>query len=64
MTGEVKYHEVIGDSGNLLRRGFCPNCGSLLFSKPAVSGMMGIMAGSFDDPSWFCPTMDMYTAST
>lgn len=63
ITGEVKYYEVIGDSGNLVGRGFCPNCGSLLFSKPPVPEMMGIMAGSLDDPSWFCPTMDMYTAS-
>jgi hypothetical protein len=34
IAGEVKYHEVIGDSGATVGRGFCPNCGSRLFSKP------------------------------
>jgi len=63
ITGDVKYYEVIGDSGNLIGRGFCPNCGSLLFSKPPIPELMGILAGSLDDPSWFQPTMDFYTAS-
>ncbi|MBF2009498.1 GFA family protein [Chlorogloeopsis fritschii PCC 9212] len=63
ITGEVKYYEVIGDSGNIVGRGFCPNCGSRLFSKPPIPEFMGIMAGSLDDPSWFRPTMDIYTAS-
>lgn len=63
IIGDVKYHEVIGDSGGLVGRGFCPNCGSLLFSKPPNPELMGILAGSLDDPSWFNPTMDLYTAS-
>ena len=63
ITGEVKYYDVIGDSGNLVGRGFCPNCGSRLFSKPPMAELMGIMAGSLDDPSWFCPTMNIYTDS-
>ena len=25
--------------------------------------LMGIMAGSLDDPSWFQPTMEIFTAS-
>jgi hypothetical protein len=34
ITGEVKYFESKTDSGNMSRRGFCPNCGSRLFSLP------------------------------
>ncbi|BCL37419.1 GFA family protein [Nostoc sp. MS1] len=64
IIGDVKYHEVIGDSGSIVGRGFCPNCGSRLFSKPPIPELMGIMAGSLDDPSWFSPTMDIYTASS
>ena len=64
IIGDVKYHEVIGDSGSIVGRGFCPNCGSRLFSKPPIPELMGIMAGSLDDPSWFSPTMDLYTASS
>ncbi|WP_427158061.1 GFA family protein [Aliinostoc sp. HNIBRCY26] len=64
IIGDVKYHEVIGDSGSIVGRGFCPICGSRLFSKPPIPELMGIMAGSLDDPSWFSPTMDLYTASS
>ncbi|BAZ41825.1 glutathione-dependent formaldehyde-activating GFA [Calothrix sp. NIES-4101] len=63
VTGDVKYFDVIGDSGSIVGRGFCPNCGSRLFSKPPMPGLMGIMAGSLDEPSEFQPGIDVYTAS-
>jgi hypothetical protein len=63
ITGDVKYYDVIGDSGRNVGRGFCPNCGSRLFSKPPIPELMGIMAGSLDDSSWFQPVMDCYTIS-
>ena len=64
ITGEVKYYEVTGDSGTVVYRGFCPNCGARLFGKPAASpDIIDIMAGSLDDPSWFRPQADIYTAS-
>jgi len=64
ITGEVKYYDVKGDSGNILSRGFCPTCGSRLFGKPAArSDVMGILAGSLDEPSSHRPAMDIYTAS-
>ena len=63
ITGDVKYYDVTGDSGSIVSRGFCPICGSRLFSKPPIPEFMSIMAGSLDDPSWFQPRMDFYTAS-
>jgi len=64
ITGQVKYYESKGDSGNTGSRGFCPNCGSRLFGKPAVaSDLIMIMAGSLDDPSAYKPAMDIYTSS-
>jgi len=64
ISGEVKYYEVIGDRGAIVRRGFCLICGARLFGRPAASpDIMGIMAGSLDDPSWFRPQADIYTAS-
>lgn len=63
ITGEAKYFDVVGNSGNMVGRGFCPNCGSRLFSKPPIPELMGIMAGSLDDPSEFKPAVDIYTAS-
>ncbi len=63
ITGDVKYYEVTGESGQTISRGFCPNCGSRLFGKRASAEFLSIMAGSLDEPSEFRPTMDLYTAS-
>ncbi len=64
ITGQVKYYDVKGDSGNTSSRGFCPNCGAPLFGRPGFAAdIMTIMAGSLDDPSWYKPSMDIYTAS-
>jgi hypothetical protein len=63
ISGNLKYYDVIGGSGEPIGRGFCPNCGSRLFGKPANPAFLGIMAGSLDDPSWFEPTFDFHVAS-
>jgi hypothetical protein len=64
ITGAPKYHDVKADSGNIISRGFCPECGSPLFTKlSAMPHFMGVKAGSLDDPSIFKPTMDIYTDS-
>ncbi len=34
ITGDAKFFESIGGSGQPIRRGFCPNCGSQLFGLP------------------------------
>src|SRR5258708_19008025 len=50
--GELKQHEVKGDSGNKVTRGFCANCGSpVLTTLEAMPAMLGIKAGSLDDTS-------------
>lgn len=62
--GTPKYHGAKADSGNSLRRWFCPACGSPLFARPlTMPDIMGIRAGSLDDPSWFAPERDIWTAS-
>jgi hypothetical protein len=64
ITGEVKYFDLKGDSGKTIGRGFCPNCGSRLFSRmEAEPAIMGIAAGSLDDDGWYKPGMDIYTSS-
>ncbi len=63
ITGEVKYYESKGDSGNNIQRGFCPMCGSRLFGLPALMAEnIGIMAGSLDDSSEHKPAFDIYAA--
>ena len=63
IAGNVTYYDVVGDSGNIVGRGFCPICGSRLFSQPPMPDLMGIMAGSMDDPQGFEPQAEIYAAS-
>ncbi|MBD2578562.1 GFA family protein [Oscillatoria sp. FACHB-1406] len=63
IEGEVKWYQVTGDSGKPVGRGFCPVCGSRLFSQPPNPELLAVAAGNLDDSSWFSPTMDIYTAS-
>jgi hypothetical protein len=63
ITGSVKYYQVTGDSGNLISRGFCANCGSRLFGLRENTDRVSIQAGSLDDPSCFKPQLDLYVAS-
>lgn len=63
INGEVKYHEGMGDSGHLVRRGFCPNCGSQMFGKPAaMPGLIAVRAGSLDEPSQYKPQVDIFSS--
>ena len=64
IRGDVKYYESKADSGNTSKRGFCPNCGSRLFSIPPFApDALVIHAVSLDDPSIYKPAMDIYTDS-
>ena len=64
VTGDAKYYDIRGESGNLVNRGFCRNCGSPLFVRPAVMpDLIGLWAASLDDPSWFTPRIELFTAS-
>ena len=63
IVGQVKYYDVVGDSGNLMSRGFCSCCGSRLFGSRANADFISIQAGSLDDPSWFKPQVDLYVSS-
>lgn len=63
ITGEVAYYESIGGSGQPIRRGFCPKCGSQLFGRPSLrAAMIGIRAGSLDDPSVFKPMAEIFVS--
>jgi hypothetical protein len=64
--GEPTYHDVTADSGNTMSRGFCRQCGSPVVIKhqritPGPEVVI-LHAASLDDPSWFLPTMDIYTS--
>lgn len=59
IDGPVKTY----NSSEALKRGFCPECGTTLFSMRASAGVMGITAGSLDDPGLFRPAEHIWTSS-
>ncbi len=64
IEGEPKTYVDSGDSGNVVHRKFCPECGSPVFTEAgAAPGMIFVKAGSFDDESQFTPGMHFYTKS-
>jgi hypothetical protein len=64
ISGELKFYESQGESGNVVRRGFCPNCGSPIYSESSGFPELGaIAASSLDDPAIFQPSMVIYASS-
>ncbi len=62
--GNPKYYVVKGESGNTVRRGFCPDCGSPVIAKgDAFPDFQGVAVASLDDPSGVEPAADIWTAS-
>jgi hypothetical protein len=65
IRGEQCYHKVIGQSGKATERGFCPNCGSpMTVTSERRPDVLGLQAGSLDDPSTYQPMMDVFTSSS
>lgn len=63
VSGEVKFHDRPADSGNMVSRGFCPVCGSAIYStNSAMPGMAFIRASSLDDPDLIAPQMTVYAS--
>src|SRR5262249_36977748 len=51
-------------SGNLMHRQFCPTCGTPVFTQSdARLHMIGVRAGTLDDPEIGKPQMTIWTSS-
>lgn len=62
LSGQLKFYDSPADSGNIVSRGFCPNCGSAVYStNSGMPGMVFVRASSLDDPEVFKPQMIVYT---
>jgi hypothetical protein len=63
--GEITTIELIADSGNRVRRGFCPACGAQMFSKTVepAGQPMRVRAGTLDDPEIMAPSAIIWVAS-
>ena len=64
--GQIQYHFTESLKGGKHKRGFCAQCGSRLTGAesetPMPGAIVGFVAGSLDDPSWFGPQMDIFTS--
>ena len=64
LQGEARAFDTTGNTGGVVSRYFCSNCGSTLYSYAhAVPDLMFIEAGCMDDASFLEPSMHMYTES-
>ena len=65
LTGQQpSWYESKADRGHTMARAFCSTCGSPVFLKNGARETVTVLyAGSLDDPSWFEPQRDIYTAS-
>ena len=63
VSGEVKFFDAPADSGKVVSRGFCPNCGSAIYSRNSgMPGMVFLRASSLDDPEVFQPKFTVYAS--
>jgi hypothetical protein len=61
LKGEARHWDIVGDSGNVKTRGFCPRCGSPVYLRfSAVPQIFTVHAASLDDPSRYKPQAVTY----
>ena len=62
LRGELRYYRIVGNTGKAVERGFCPNCGCQIAARlERLPDVLGLQAGSLDDPSQYKPSMDIFT---
>jgi len=64
IKGEMAFHEKAAESGNVVKRGFCPECGCHIYAENSgVPQFEFIRAGSLHDLEQFKPSMVVYSSS-
>lgn len=63
-VGEVRWHYSVADSGNRMKRGFCPTCGTPIFTGGETRpDLIMIRAGALDDPNLCPPQSTIWTSA-
>ncbi len=63
LSGKVQGYARAADSGHIVTRHFCPNCGAALYStNDAMPGMLFLRASSLDDLEVFKPQMHVFVS--
>ena len=61
LKGEATHWDIVGDTGNVKTRAFCPACGSPVYMTfSAMPDLFTVHAASLDDPSRYKPQMVTY----
>lgn len=61
LSGNLKFFDAPSDNGNTVSRGFCPECGSPVYStNSGMPGKICIRASSLDNPEVFKPQMNVF----
>ena len=60
VSGETKIHERTSKEGRIVKRHFCPECGSNLFGVTEL-GLVSVSAGTLDNPEIYSPTVKVFT---
>jgi len=64
LSGEAQHWDMVGDSGNVKTRAFCPTCGSPVYlTFNAMPELFIVHAASLDDPSHYKPQFTTYGVS-
>jgi hypothetical protein len=63
--GDLKRYTTDGkETGKVVNRYFCPNCGSPVYSTAEIApGTVFIKAGTLDDTSWLKPEVNFWCAT-
>ena len=63
LSGELRTHRTVGDSGRWIDRSFCPTCGTGLLHVLEARGpdIVVIKAGTLDDPTVVVPDYEIFT---
>lgn len=64
VQGELRGWDSVADSGNAMRRSFCPACGTQVFSEATANAeRMVIRVGTLDEPAGITPDTVIWTDS-
>jgi hypothetical protein len=64
IEGEMKDYSNVAESGNVMHRRFCPNCGTALFSEAEIRPhLIFVRAGTLDDPEVAKPSATIWTSA-
>jgi len=61
--GATSSHRFVADSGNVIHRDFCGQCGTALYSRAeSRPQLIGVRVGALDDPDLVRPEMTIWTS--